>query len=340
MTPEHVTLPLAFVAGLLSFVSPCVLPLVPAYLGYLGGTAVLSAGERGRSLTPFLHSVLFVLGFSLVFVVLGASATFLGRLLYDYRLLLARVGGVLLVVFGLRLMGADWSRRRWTVAAVVTGLAAAVLASGILVEPPTDLSGLPLWLAHGVLIAFVVLAGAEQNLVRQIILAAAAAALNLLTSLSAPGPRVVESLLIGLVAFVSGRPEFYYGEKRLELDSLQSPGKAGSLSGGRSFLFGVIFAAGWTPCLGPILAAILLLASQLDTVGQGILLLCAYSLGLGIPFLVVGLAFGPLSGALGRMKRYLGLVSAVSGVLLVLMGLLLFTDSLTFLARYGGLLDL
>jgi cytochrome c-type biogenesis protein len=102
----------------------------------------------------------------------------------------------------------------------------------------------------------------------------------------------------------------------------------------------VVFAAGWTPCLGPILAAILGVASQLDTVGQGVVLLIAYSLGLGIPFLAVGLAWGPVSKVLRRLNRYLGIVSVVSGVLLILMGILFFTDSLAFLSQYGNLIDL
>jgi cytochrome c-type biogenesis protein len=141
-------------------------------------------------------------------------------------------------------------------------------------------------------------------------------------------------VLIALVTFFGNRADLFYTEKKLEL---QDTGRTGYL---RSLLFGLVFAAGWTPCIGPILAGILVVASQLQTVGQGILLLLVYSLGLGIPFLLVGLAFGPLSKTLRRMNRYLGLVSVISGGLLVLMGTLVFTNSLTFLARYGSFFEL
>lgn len=345
MNPEDVTLPLAFVAGLLSFVSPCVLPLVPAYIGYLSGTAVLtaqdallrSAGQAGsgrKNLRPFVHALVFVMGFATVFVLLGASATFLGRMLFDYKILLARVGGVVLLVFGMRLMGLGWSRRRWLVAAVVAALLTFVFASGLLTQSPFEF-GAEAWagLEEGLMMGLIVLAGADLSLTKQIILGAAASVLNLLSSSSPLVPKLIESLLIGLVTVLFSQAELFYAEKRLEF---RRDGKAGLA---RSFLFGVVFAAGWTPCLGPILAAILLLASQLETVGQGILLLTAYSLGLGIPFLLVGLAFGPLTGVLRRVNRYLGLVSIVSGALLAIMGLLIFSESLSFLARYGNFFE-
>jgi cytochrome c-type biogenesis protein len=123
-------------------------------------------------------------------------------------------------------------------------------------------------------------------------------------------------------------------EKKLELKETSQTSYV------RSLLFGVVFAAGWTPCVGPILAGILIVASQLETIGQGMLLLVAYTLGLGIPFLLVGLAFGPISRWLRRASRYLGIISMISGVLLVLMGILIFTDSLTFLSQYGSFLEL
>jgi cytochrome c-type biogenesis protein len=147
-------------------------------------------------------------------------------------------------------------------------------------------------------------------------------------------PNLVASLLIGLVVYFLNRADFFYGSKKVEL---QQAGQAGYP---RSALFGVVFAAGWTPCVGPILTGILVVASQLDTVWQGILLLTAYSLGLGIPFLLLGLAFAPLSRWLRKANRYLGVVSAVSGGLLVLMGVLIFGSSLSFLSQYGTIFDL
>ena len=326
MEPQTLTLPLALLAGLLSFVSPCVLPLVPAYMGYLGGTAVIGSGdEQGRRdvARTFLHALFFVVGFGAVFVLLGASATFLGRMFRDYSLLLQRVGGVLLVVFGMRLLAAGWDRRKWTAAAVVVGLLTLLLSNSF----PLQRVG------EGLLMVAVVLAGAGFPAAVQIGLAVLAAVLNFLSSYDALVPNLVASLLIGLVVHFFNRADFFYGEKKLELQQTGQSGYA------RSALFGVVFAAGWTPCVGPILTGILVVASQLDTVGQGVLLLTAYSLGLGIPFLLLGLAFGPLSRWLRRVNRYLGVVSVVSGALLVLMGVLIFGNSLSFLAQYGTLFE-
>jgi cytochrome c-type biogenesis protein len=334
MDTANLTLSIAFLAGLLSFASPCVLPLVPAYMGYLGGTAVMSGeegGARRETARTFLHSLLFVLGFGLVFVLLGASATFIGRFLFDSSILLRRVGGVLLVVFGMRLMAIGWSRRRWIMAAVIVALATFVLDSGLLAQGRIALDEYAIvWLEESLMMGLVVLAGAGWSTARQVILAVAAGILNFLASFDTLLPNLVASVLIPLAVILLNRADFFYAEKKIEL---QQTGQTGYL---RSLLLGVVFAAGWTPCVGPILAGILVVASQLETVGEGILLLSSYTLGLGIPFLLVGLAFGPLSRWLRRMNRYLGAVSVISGVLLVLMGIFIYTDSLTFLSRYGS----
>lgn len=338
MDAPSLTLPIAFLAGLLSFASPCVLPLVPAYIGYLGGTTLLSesdAGARRETARTFLHALLFVLGFGLVFILLGASATFIGRFLFDSSILLQRVGGVLLVVFGMRLMAIEWDQKRWIAAAAVVGVATFVLDSGLITQGRIQFGDYTLtWLMESVMMILVVLAGADWSTARQVILAVAAGILNFLASFDASVPSLAASILIVLAVIFLNRAELFYAEKKIELRQSKQTGYL------RSLLFGVVFAAGWTPCIGPILAGILLVASQLDTVGQGILLLTAYTLGLGIPFLLVGLAFGPLSRWLRRMNRYLGIVSIVSGVLLVLMGLFIFTNSLTFLAQYGNFVEL
>lgn len=326
MDTQSVTLPLAFLGGLLSFASPCVLPLVPAYMGYLGGTALLEGGQEGTGRNvarTFLHSLLFVLGFGVVFVLLGASATFVGSLLLDYSLLLQRVGGVLLVIFGLRLMAVDWSRQRWVGAAVVVGLITLLLSNNLPLQR----------LEEGLLMVAVVLAGAGLGTPISVGLSLVAGLLNYLSSYDTLAPNLAGSLLIAAVTFFLNRAEFFYSEKKLEFAPARGSGYL------RSMLFGVVFAAGWTPCVGPILTLILVVASQLETVGQGILLLTAYSLGLGIPFLLVGLAFGPLSQWLRRMNRYLGIVSILSGLLLALMGILIFDGSLGFLSQYGTFFD-
>lgn len=184
----------------------------------------------------------------------------------------------------------------------------------------------------------VVLAGAGWSTARQVILAAAAGILNFMASYDAFVPNLLASGLIVAVTVLMNRTDLFFAEKKIELEQTGSlTGQTGYL---RSLLFGVVFAAGWTPCVGPILASILVVASQMNTVGQGVLLLTAYTLGLGIPFLLVGLAFGPVSKWLRKMNRYVGVISILSGVVLALMGILIFTDSLSFLAGYGSFVDL
>ena len=259
----------------------------------------------------------------------------LGRFLFDFSLLLQRVGGVLLVVFGMRLMAIDWDRKRWFVAAAVVGAATFVLDSGLIAQGQITFGEYTLtWVMESVMMGLVVLAGAGWSTVRQVILAVAAGILNFMASFDTLVPNLAASGLVTLAVIFLNRADFFYAEKKIQLKQTEQTGYL------RSLLFGVVFAAGWTPCIGPILAGILLVASQLDTVGQGVLLLTAYTLGLGIPFLLVGLAFGPLSRWLRRMNRYLGIVAIVSGVLLVLMGLLIFTDSLTFLSQYSSFFEI
>jgi len=362
MEAANLTLSIAFLAGLLSFASPCVLPMVPAYVGYLGGTAVI-AGEQGGTRREtgrtFLHSLLFVLGFGLVFILLGASATFIGRFLFESSILLQRVGGVMLVVFGMRLMARDWSRERWIAAAAVVTVATFVVDAGLLAQGRIVFGEYTIaWLMESVMMGLVVLAGAPWETGHQqaprtsfvqptgVILAITAGILNFLASVDLFVPNLAASVLIALAVILLNRTDLLYAERRITLKQTDPAGawteEAGGRSGGagylRSLLFGVVFAAGWTPCVGPILAGILLVASQLETVGQGVALLAAYTLGLGIPFLLMGLAFGPLSRWLRRMNRYMGVVSIVSGALLVLMGIFIFTNSLTFLAQYGDFL--
>jgi len=189
------------------------------------------------------------------------------------------------------------------------------------------------WLVQSVMMGLVVVAGADWSATRLAILAVAVGLLNFMSSYDTLVPNLAASVVIALVVFFLNRADFFYAEKKIEL---KQTGKTGY---GRSLLFGVVFAAGWTPCIGPILAGILVLAGQLDTVGQGMLLLVAYTLGLGIPFLLLGLAFGPLSAWLRKMNRYLGIISFISGVLLVLMGILIYTGSLGFLSQYGTFID-
>jgi len=251
MDAQNISFVLALSAGLLSFASPCVLPLVPAYIGYLSGSTIAQQGEASDR-RAFLHAFGFVLGFSTVFVLLGASVGAMGHLLYNFLPLLRRVGGAILVVFGLHTMG-------------------------VLKVPP---------------------------LYR-------------------------ERRLTNLLPIIEGRSPTTRREKVRHLGLRVSP----RLSYLASFLMGVFFAAGWVPCVGPILSAILLLASDSQSMVQGTYLLVAYSLGLGLPFLLTGLAFSTVSGYLRRLNRYLNIVSILSGVFLIALGVAIFTDSLRFLAR-------
>jgi cytochrome c-type biogenesis protein len=236
---QQISLAAAFVAGLLSFVSPCVLPLVPSYVSYITGLSVeqlANVTERRRFRGPIVtNSLLFIGGFSAVFIAFGASASLLGQWLITYQEYLRKLGGVVVVIFGLYLLGV----------------------------------------------------------------------LNL---------------------------RFLASEKRIHFAS-RPAGHMGS------FLIGVAFAAGWTPCVGPVLGTILLYASTTDSMTNGVTLLTAYSLGLGLPFLVTSFGVDRFLLYFQHMRGYLRSVSLVSGAFLVLVGVLIYANSLStitsFLERYG-----
>ena len=204
----------------------------------------------------FSHALAFVLGFSLVFVVLGASVAFFGFALNRYLPVVVKVGGLILILFGLYVAGAlSWiadrvQKRGWDRIAIGRGY----------------------------------------------------------------------------VAFVDGLARLLYTEGRIHVRTDRSWGYFSS------FLMGIFFSAGWIPCVGPVLAGIYLLASDTATVAQGALLLLAYSAGLGIPFLLTGLAFGTMAGFLRRINRHMGVVSKITGLFLIFMGVLLFMDRLTFIS--------
>ncbi len=229
---ESVSFVTAFIAGIVSFLSPCVLPLIPAYLSFMTGltTAELSSGKRSTA-TVMVPALLFVAGFSLVFVGLGASASVLGQFLVEYRDVVEKVGGLLVIAFG-------------------------VLMLGIFKVP---------WL---------------------------------------------------------------YGEARMDMGASRKFGRAAA------FVMGMSFAAGWTPCVGPILAAILGMAGTSGDVARGALLLLAYSLGLGLPFLAVALLFDRATPLLRWLNRHALVINRVAGVILVVVGLLIFTGRLAALATW------
>lgn len=221
----HFPIIASFLAGIATFISPCVFPMIPAYISFITGASL--ADLKGGKV-PLRHSlvnaVLFILGFGVVFTLLGLSASYLGNILMRHRDLIRQIGGVIVIVFGLHLTG----------------------------------------------------------------------------------------LL---------KIKMLYMERRIQLQETPA-GFAGS------FLIGVAFAVGWTPCVGPILSSILILASAQETVMQGTLLLIVYSLGLGVPFLLTSLFINWALRFFVKVKQYYHAIEIVSGVILISIGLLLLTNSL------------
>ncbi len=218
----------AFLAGILSFLSPCVLPLVPSYVSFITGLSLEDLGERRW--VAFTHALLFVSGFTLIFLALGATATQLGRFLSHYQVWLERAGGALIVVFGVYLLGGF----QW----------------GVLVR-----------------------------------------------------------------------------ERRVHIQN-QPVGYLGSM------LVGLAFGAGWTPCIGPILASILAYTGLRSSLGEGIVLLLFYSLGLAVPFLLAAVAVEKFIDWFKSFRKYIALTTKIAGGILVVVGLMLATGYFSLLAAW------
>ena len=219
MAPASLTVLVAFSAGLLSFLSPCVLPLVPSYVTFITGMGLDDLTKARRA--TLVHALLFVLGFSFIFVALGAGATAFGQLMLAYRTWIARAGGVLMIALGLWMLG-------------------------------------------------VIRIGALQRERR---------------------------------VHLSDKPIGYFG----------------------TVLVGIAFGAGWTPCLGPTLGAILLLAANETEMTKGITLLAVYSAGLAVPFLLSAILLDRFLSFFKTFRSHLGLVNRIAGVLLIVVGALMFT---------------
>jgi len=269
----------AFVAGLVSFLSPCVLPLVPGYISMLSGIGVeqLRQGERPRS-SLVGASLAFVAGFSLVFVAFGASASAVGRFLLTNKNLMAPLAGAVIVLFGLHLIG--WLSPISIRAGLLIGATLVAVAVALLVQP--GLLGTSLRPVHLISVSLIFLAG----------------------------PMLTRWL-------------------NRDLHFRNLGGDPGPASG---FLMGFAFAFGWTPCIGPILAAVLALAATSETIARGIFLLAVYSAGLAIPFLLTALGISRFLHLYQRFRRHLHAVEVSSGVLLLLVGGLVFANRLTWLS--------
>lgn len=236
MDALNVSIWLAFLAGLASFFSPCVFSLVPAYVGYLGGRSFSEQQNQTKTLRTFFHGLAFVLGFSFVFISLGLAFSVLSVFFFQIRDLLAKAGGVIIILFGLHM----------------TGL---------------------------ITIPFL-----NYDL----------------------------------------RPQ----SKVLHGGSLVS-----------SFLMGVFFSAGWSPCVGPTLGLILTLAIEKANIGQGVSLLAVYSLGMGIPFLLAALGVGWVSQILRKYHKAMRVIEIAMGVLLVIVGVMLFLGIYQQLTTMNALID-
>lgn len=230
-----VTLFIAFTAGVLTFLSPCTLPLFPSYLSFITG---LSYDQIAIDNQPvyrrrvIIHSLFFILGFSIAFIALGFSFSTIGGLFYDYGDVIRKVGGALIILFGM------------------------VIA-----------------LSYKLRLPF---------------------------------------LMKDLTIHIRNKPAGYLG----------------------TTLVGITFAVGWTPCVGPILGSILMMAGANQSAREGMVLLSTYSLGMALPFFLASLAVGHFLPLLNRLKRWLPLFNGFAGALLVIVGVLIFTDSLTTLNSY------
>ncbi len=227
---ESVSFAVAFFAGVLSFLSPCVLPLVPGYLGFITGMSLDDLKGDTRRSAVLVPALFFVAGFATIFLLLGASATFLGQLLLRYQDWISRIGGALVILFGLHLLGV------FRIAPLMR-------------------------------------------------------------------------------------------ERRMQLKD-----RPASRIG--AYAAGLVFGAGWTPCIGPVLGALLTYAAARETLGSGMLLLGGYAAGLAVPFLLAALATGAFLETSRRMRGWIPTLEKVSGGVLVLVGILLLSGTFTWLSSY------
>ena len=317
-----ITLGIAFIAGLVSFISPCVLPLVPAYVGYMGGrltTQVAAIGVGGQAVVlaqrnrfgTFLHGVFFVLGFTFVFVtfgiILSAGSLALRGSVVDLQQILGRLGGLIILLFGLHVMGVLPRVFAWVIGkseqmnagagyflSLLAQVGIAAVLAWALVTPLAMLIGVGLYLA------WLALGGAFAR----------------------PGDFWQRTL--------TGLQSLLYMDTRRQMQPRSDYGYVGSA------LMGVVFSAGWTPCIGPVYGAVLTMAANGGSLSQAGGLLTAYSLGLGVPFLLTALALDQMQGLLRRLQRHMRTIELVSGAFLLLIGLLVLTGQLQQFSAAGA----
>lgn len=229
-----------FIAGILTFLAPCTFPLVPGYLAFIGGASLgdLKDPEKARAARRkiFFNGLFYVLGFSVVFIVLGSIIGFVGAAFATYRVWLTRIAGIFVILFGLFML---------------------------------NVFSVPFF----------------------------------------------------------GREKQFFADGKIPFLNRGNPAS--------SFILGSSFAFGWTPCVGPVLGSVLLLASTSTTVYQGAFLLFIFSLGLAVPFLLIAAAVGSSVRYIKNVSKYLKVISIIGGVLLILLGILLFMDRMALLISWG-----
>lgn len=235
--PEIPSIFASFLAGILTFLSPCIFPLLPGYISFMSGESLenLKSDTANGKFSPrfkaFLGAFFFGLGFTIVFVALGATATSFGKILNNYQMLFSQIAGVIVIIFGLHMLG------------------------------------------------------------------------------------------VFKIKFLMKTSKMNYQKKSFPFFL-------------NSFFLGIAFVLGWTPCVGPILASILAVASQESSVTQGMMLLFIYSLGLWIPFLIAALAVNEVINAIRKAGKYLIWIEKIAGAMLIIIGLLLLTNKMTALTIY------
>ncbi len=274
---ESVSIGTAFLAGIIAFLSPCVLPIIPGYIAYISGVTAQTAQEEKSKIDwkVVYSAVAFVIGFSIVFTALGAASTFVGQLLQEYKYIISKVAAVLVILLGVHFTGVFQSQKAKQWLFIIFGISVVIYGISI---------------------------GITKDMLNDLILL----------------PVIGVALLL---FYFSGFYKILYQQKTTEIKK-----KPAGIVG--AFIIGIAFAFGWSPCIGPVLGAILLYASQQETVSQGITLLFAFSMGLGIPFILTAMAINQFFRFFNFMRKYFLLIEITGGLLLIFVGILLLTGSL------------
>lgn len=272
---ENITIFAAFFAGIVAFLSPCVLPIIPGYIAYISGISM--GTEQTKRLDPkvVLSAVAFVLGFSIIFTLMGAASTTIGSFLQEYKWIISKVASIVVIILGVHFTGILQSSIAKKVLTILTVISILIYITDFYISG--DIFG------NGFFI-------------------------------------LVLAIVLDLFYF-SGFYRILYIQKTTELQK-KPPGILGA------FFVGIAFSLGWTPCIGPILGAILLIASQQQTASEGMTLLFAFSLGLGIPFILTAAAINMFFRFFNFIRKYFIVIEMVGGLLLIFIGILIMTGQL------------